>query len=162
LLALNFCVPLDKGIVSNLSYQRIKVVRYIENEEYFQAVGSVLEDKTVESEDFQALKRTLLKKFEHIKINRKNSSEILSVLSQIPDPSQLADAVATHLKVDLKQSKKILSRVKNQVESDHRAYYLNEQIKAIQKELKSLKDIGDTDESRDEIADFEDLLKKTF
>ena len=62
LLALNFCVPLDKGIVSNLSYQRIKVVRYIENEEYFQAVESVSEDKTVESEDFQALKRTLLKK----------------------------------------------------------------------------------------------------
>jgi len=62
--------------------QRIKVVRYIENEEYFQAVGSVLEDKTVKSEDFEALKRTLLKKFEqYIKINWKNSSEILSVLS---------------------------------------------------------------------------------
>ena len=87
--------------------QRIKVVRYIDNEEYCQAVGSVLEDKTVESEDFEALKRTLLKKFEqYIKINWKNSSEILSVLSQIPNPSQLADAVATHvhLKVDLKQS----------------------------------------------------------
>jgi len=57
-------LTLPNGTLKSLveGKQRIKVVRYIENEEYFQAVGSVSEDKTVESEDFEALKRTLLKK----------------------------------------------------------------------------------------------------
>jgi len=121
----------------------------------------------------------------YVKLNKKVPPEALSSIPQITDPSKLADSVAAHLSVKIgdKQSlletvavpqrlekvyglmegeisvlqveKKIRSRVKRQMEKTQREYYLNEQMKAIQREL------GDPDDARDELIDLEKRIKKT-
>ncbi len=120
----------------------------------------------------------------YVKLNKKISPEVLGNISQIEDYSKLADTIASHLgiKISDKQEileitkasdrlervytlmeseisvlqveKKIRSRVKRQMEKTQREYYLNEQMKAIQKEL------GDNDE-RDDIAEFEEKIEST-
>ncbi len=107
---------------------------------------------------------------QYVKLNKKVPPEILSSLSGIDDPGRLADTIAAHmsLKIDDKQAileideikarlerllslvegeidllqveKRIRSRVKSQMEKSQREYYLNEQMKAIQKELGDLED----------------------
>ena len=121
----------------------------------------------------------------YVKLNKKIPPEALSSIPQITDPSKLADSVAAHLSVKIsdKQSlldtisvprrlekvyglmegeisvlqveKKIRSRVKRQMEKTQREYYLNEQMKAIQREL------GETDDQRDEILEIEARIRKT-
>ena len=116
---------------------------------------------------------------QYVKLNSKIPSEVLNALSGIDDPSRLADTMAAHmtLKVSDKQivletadieqrledlmilmegevdllemEKKIRVRVKQQMEKNQREYYLNEQIKAIHKEL------GDMDEAPSEMAELE-------
>ncbi|MCX7102058.1 MAG: endopeptidase La [Methylobacter sp.] len=118
---------------------------------------------------------------EYVKLNNKIPPEVLNSLSGIDDPSRLADTMAAHmtLKVNEKQTvletadiekrledlmvlmegevdllemeKRIRVRVKQQMEKNQREYYLNEQIKAIQKEL------GDLDDAPNEV---EELAKK--
>ncbi len=122
---------------------------------------------------------------QYIKLNKKIPPEALVSINQIEDGSKLADTVASHLalKISEKQEllevrnvderlervysymegeigvlqveKKIRSRVKHQMEKTQREYYLNEQMKAIQKEL------GDGEEGRDENAELEAKIKKT-
>ena len=114
---------------------------------------------------------------QYVKLNKKTPPEILASLSNIEDAARLADTVAAHLavKIDQKQAilevhdtrerlehlvarieeeidllqveKRIRGRVKRQMEKSQREYYLNEQMKAIQKEL------GDMDESPNEIEE---------
>ncbi len=118
---------------------------------------------------------------QYVKLNKKVPPEILASLSSIDDPGRLADTIAAHLSVKLDQKqaileiesprerlehliarleeeidllqveKRIRGRVKRQMEKSQREYYLNEQMKAIQKEL------GDMDEAPNEL---EDLTKK--
>jgi ATP-dependent Lon protease len=120
----------------------------------------------------------------YVKLNKKISPEVLGTVAQIEDYSKLADTVASHLAVKiadkqdvlettvvsdrlekvytlmeseisvLQVERKIRSRVKRQMEKTQREYYLNEQMKAIQKEL------GDTEE-RDDIAEFEEKIDNT-
>ena len=120
----------------------------------------------------------------YVKLNKKISPEVLGTIAQIEDPSKLADTIASHLAVKISEKqeilestqiserlervyalmeseisvlqveKKIRSRVKRQMEKTQREYYLNEQMKAIQKEL------GDTDE-RDDISEFEEKIENT-
>jgi len=122
---------------------------------------------------------------QYIKLNKKVPPEVLVSINQIDDPSKLADTVASHLalKISEKQEmleiesvaerlervyshmeseigvlqveKKIRSRVKRQVEKTQREYYLNEQLKAIQKEL------GETEDGRDEVTELDERIKKT-
>ncbi len=122
---------------------------------------------------------------EYVKLNKKVPPEVLVSLSQIEDPGKLADTVAAHLnlKIHEKQElletvslierlerlysfmqgeisvlqveKRIRSRVKRQMEKSQREYYLNEQMKAIQKEL------GELDEGKDELGELEERIKKT-
>jgi ATP-dependent Lon protease len=122
---------------------------------------------------------------QYIKLNKKIAPEVLVSLNQIDDPSKLADSIAQHLnlKVPEKQElleiarvgerlervfghmeseigvlqveKRIRNRVKRQMEKTQREYYLNEQLKAIQKEL------GEGEDGRDETAELEDRIKKT-
>ena len=117
---------------------------------------------------------------QYVKLNKKIPPEILTSIAGIDDPGRLADTIAAHLplKLEAKQSvldlyevskrlekllellehevdilqveKRIRGRVKRQMEKSQREYYLNEQVKAIQKEL------GDGEEG----ADLEDLEKK--
>ena len=122
---------------------------------------------------------------QYVKLNRKIPPEVLVSVNQIEEPSKLADTVASHLalKIPEKQDlleiasvlerlervyslmeaeigvmqveRKIRSRVKRQMEKTQREYYLNEQMKAIQKEL------GETEDGRDELQELEDKIKET-
>jgi ATP-dependent Lon protease len=121
----------------------------------------------------------------YIKLNKKIPPEVLVSVNQIEDPSKLADTLASHLtlKIPEKQElleaetvsgrlekvfgymeseigvlqveKRIRSRVKRQMEKTQREYYLNEQLKAIQKEL------GEGEDGRDELAELEERINKT-
>ena len=112
----------------------------------------------------------------YVKLNKKIPPEILTSISSIDDPGRLADTIAAHLplKLDAKQvildlspvkerlenlyeqlerevdilnvDKKIRGRVKRQMEKNQRDFYLNEQVKAIQKELGDGEDGADVDE----------------
>ncbi len=118
---------------------------------------------------------------QYVKLNKKVPPEILASLTGIDDPGRLADTIAAHLSVKIEQKqaileieskrerlehiiaqlegeidvlqieKRIRGRVKQQMEKSQREYYLNEQMKAIQKEL------GDMDDAPNEI---EDLARK--
>src|SRR5580693_4728964 len=120
----------------------------------------------------------------YVKLNKKVSPEVVGVVQQITDYGKIADTVASHLAVKisdkqgilettavserlekvlglmeseisvLQVEKRIRTRVKRQMEKTQREYYLNEQMKAIQKEH------GD-EEGRDELAELEDKIKKT-
>ena len=120
----------------------------------------------------------------YVKLNKKVQPDVLASISQIEDPSKLSDAVAAHLQVKITEKqelleqpsvaarlervyglmeaeigvlqveKKIRSRVKRQMEKTQREYYLNEQLKAIQKEL------GDGEEGKDELAELEQRIRE--
>ncbi len=121
----------------------------------------------------------------YVKLNKKISPEVVGAASQIDDYSKLADTVASHLAIKIPEKqemlsilsvrerleralsfmeaeisvlqveKRIRSRVKRQMEKTQREYYLNEQMKAIQKEL------GDSEDGRDEAAELEERINKT-
>ncbi|MBT3046940.1 MAG: endopeptidase La [Candidatus Thiodiazotropha sp.] len=118
---------------------------------------------------------------QYVKLNKKVPPEVLTSLSSIDDPSRLADTIAAHMSLKLEEKqhvlempnvrerlehlmglmegendilqmeKRIRGRVKRQMEKNQREYYLNEQMKAIQKEL------GEMEDAPNEI---EDLTKK--
>ena len=119
----------------------------------------------------------------YVKLNKKVPSEVLGTVSQIEQASRLADTIATHLNLKLEDRQKLLElirpakrleevfghmqaeievlevekrirgRVKKQMERSQKEYYLNEQMRAIQKEL------GERDEFKSEIAELEESLK---
>jgi ATP-dependent Lon protease len=121
----------------------------------------------------------------YVKLNKKVPPEVVVSINKIEEPAKLADTISAHLalKVAEKQQlleldsvskrlerilglmegeigvlqveKKIRNRVKRQMEKTQREYYLNEQMKAIQKEL------GETEDGRDEISELEKRIKKT-
>ena len=122
---------------------------------------------------------------QYIKLNKKIPPEVMVTVSQIEEPARLADTIASHLtlKIADKQSlleipsvndrlekifgymegeigvlqveKKIRTRVKKQMEKTQREYYLNEQMKAIQKEL------GEGEDGRDEASELEKRIGET-
>src|ERR1700712_5791395 len=121
----------------------------------------------------------------YVKLNKKVPPEALAAIPQIENPGELADRIASHLSVKIAEKqqllevfnvvkrlekvyalmegeisvmqneKKIRNRVKRQVEKPQREYYLNEQMKAIQREL------GEQDDHRDELIELEKRIKKT-
>ncbi|MFN3572691.1 MAG: endopeptidase La [Phenylobacterium sp.] len=121
----------------------------------------------------------------YVKLNKKVPPEALAAMPQIENPGELADRVASHLSVKISEKqalleifdvvkrlekvyalmegeisvmqteKKIRNRVKRQMEKTQREYYLNEQMKAIQREL------GEQDDTRDELNELEKRIKKT-
>ena len=122
---------------------------------------------------------------QYIKLNKKIAPEVLVSLNQIEEPSRLADTISSHLNLKIAEKqelleaarvgerlervfahmeseigvlqveKRIRNRVKRQMEKTQREYYLNEQLKAIQKEL------GEGEDGKDETAELEDRIKKT-
>ncbi len=120
----------------------------------------------------------------YVGLSKKLPAEVSASISGIDDPSRLADTVAGHLQIPIAEKQEILelldptdrlehllalleqeieilqiesrirSRVKNQMERSQKEYYLNEQMRAIQKEL------GEHDEFKQEISQFEEQIKK--
>jgi len=121
---------------------------------------------------------------QYVKLNKKVPPEIISSLAGIDDPSRLADTVAAHMSVKIEEKQKILEivdvagrierllalmeseidllqvekrirgRVKKQMEKSQREYFLNEQMKAIQKEL------GEMEETPNEVEDLAKQIEK--
>jgi ATP-dependent Lon protease len=166
--------------------QRARIVRFTDNNLFFQAVAETITENAGEQQETEALARTVVAQFEqYIKLNKKIPPEVLVSINQIEESGKLADTVAAHLslKIPEKQElletaavserlekvfgymegeigvlqveKRIRNRVKRQMEKTQREYYLNEQLKAIQKEL------GEGEDGRDEMAELEDRINKT-
>jgi ATP-dependent Lon protease len=166
--------------------QRARIVRFVDNDQFFQAYADPIAEKKGGQQEMAALARTVVGQFEqYIKLNKKIPPEVLVSINQIDDAAKLADTVASHLtlKIPEKQElleceavserlekvfgymegeigvlqveKRIRNRVKRQMEKTQREYYLNEQLKAIQKEL------GEGEDGRDEMAELDDRVNKT-
>src|ERR1700682_2875384 len=166
--------------------RRVKIVGYTGKSEFFEANAVDMEESAGESAELQAAARTVVSEFEnYVKLNKKVPPEVVVSINKIEEPAKPADTISAHLalKVAEKQQlleldsvskrlerilglmegeigvlqveKKIRNRVKRQMEKTQREYYLNEQMKAIQKEL------GETEDGRDEISELEKRIKKT-
>ncbi len=121
----------------------------------------------------------------YVNLNKKIPPEVLGTINEIDDSAKLSDTIASHLSIKLSDKqeileaidlterfekimnfiqaeldvmqveKKIRGRVKNQMEKTQREYYLNEQMKAIQKEL------GEGDDGKDDIQEYEEKIENT-
>ena len=166
--------------------QRARIDSFTETDQFFQVEAERITELLGDERELEAISRSVVSQFEsYIKLNKKIPPEVLVSLNQIDDPSKLADTVASHLAIKISEKqellevesvierlervlgfmeaeigvlqveKKIRNRVKRQMEKTQREYYLNEQLKAIQKEL------GETDDGRDETAEIEEKINKT-
>ncbi|CAI3945455.1 endopeptidase La [Commensalibacter papalotli (ex Botero et al. 2024)] len=148
-----------------------------------EVVEEVVDETNKEIDALQRTVITLFEQY--VKLNKAIAPEVLVAVNQIDNPFKLVDTITSHLnlKVADKQSilelipiderlekllehleaelgvlqveKRIRNRVKKQMEKTQREYYLNEQLKAIQKEL------NDGDEDKDELSELEEKIKKT-
>ena len=155
-----------------------------EHEGSLAAGYAIIEDAEEDNAEIDALMRSAVSTFEsYVKLNKKVPAELLPSLSSMDSPGRLADTIAAHLnlKLDERQDvleiagaqsrlghvvaktdaeievlqieKKIRGRVK-QMEKSQREYYLNEQMKAIQKEL------GEIDDAPNDLDELEDKIEK--
>ena len=156
--------------------QRVKIEQVDETEGFFTATVLTIDDAEPSEGERKALAHTLMAQFEqYVKLSKKISNDVMSSITNIDDPSRLADTIASqmNLKLEEKQNllemgnltqrlerlmgqmegeidlvkveKRIRGRVKKQMEKSQREYYLNEQIKAIQKELGDIDDAAPND-----------------
>ena len=157
--------------------QRAELEELIEEESYFAARLRIYEEENTKDVEDEALMRTMLQYFEqYIKISKKISQETYATVSDMEEPGRMADIIASHLPIKLKEKQQILEtlnnkqrmnyvidiiqnekqvlnlekkigqRVKKSMERTQKEYYLREQMKAIQKEL------GDKDGKTGEVS----------
>ena len=148
-------------------------------------VEVISEEKTEDKTLIAISRQVVSRFEDFVKLNSKVASEVISSLKDISDPSKIADTVASQMTGNVSEKQKILEilnlevrlndilslldgelsvlqvekkirrRVKNQMEKTQKEYYLNEQMKAIQKEL------DDDDEGIDDIAEIEEKIRNT-
>ena len=148
-------------------------------------VEVISEEKTEDKTLIAISRQVVSRFEDFVKLNSKVASEVVSSLKDISDPSKIADTVASQMTGSVSEKQKILEilnleerlndilslldgelsvlqvekkirrRVKNQMEKTQKEYYLNEQMKAIQKEL------DDDDEGIDDIAEIEEKIRNT-
>ncbi|THD64954.1 endopeptidase La [Phenylobacterium sp.] len=155
-----------------------------ESEFYEAEIAYVAEDGAASAEAEALSRAVVEQFENYVKLNKKVPPEALASIPQIENPGELADRIASHLSVKIAEKqqlleifnvvkrlekvyalmegeisvmqteKKIRNRVKRQMEKTQREYYLNEQMKAIQREL------GEQDDQRDELLELEKRIKK--
>lgn len=166
--------------------QRAKIEEYLQTDDYFIVSITYLEEENAEENEVEALMRSVLNHFEqYIKLSKKVTPETLTSVSDIEEPGRLADVIASHLPLKMKDKQEILetvniqerleilltilnnerevlelerkigNRVKKQMERTQKEYYLREQMKAIQKEL------GDRDGRQGEVDELRAQLEKS-
>ena len=161
-----------KDFLFNEKFLEANYISVIENQEI-----DIIEEKALlrtASEQFEA----------YTKLNKKITSDVVTSIAEINNISKMSDVIASHLNISLsekqdlleqltasirmekvleyiendlsviKVEKKIRTRVKRSMEKTQKEYYLNEQMKAIQKEL------AEEDDSKDEITEFEEKINK--
>jgi ATP-dependent Lon protease len=165
--------------------RRARINGYAENSDYFEAYAELIEDDGDAAEHDALCRAVVSQFEQYIKLNKKIPAEVLISINQIDEPGKLADTVAQHLtlKISDKQElleiepvgerlekiyafmegeisvlqveKRIRGRVKRQMEKTQREYFLNEQMKAIQKEL------GEGEDGKDEAGELEERIAAT-
>ena len=164
---------------------RASIVRYVGNKDFFQVELKPISETEVMPAEGEALIRGINQSFdEYAKVNKNISKDLVKTVSDISDPSKLADTVAAHfsfkmddkqrlletislekrlsfllslikMEIDIfKMDQRIKNRVKTQMEKTQKNYYLNEQMRAIKKE------IGTEDDHSDELKDLEKRIKR--
>jgi ATP-dependent Lon protease len=156
--------------------KRVKILKYKENNDYLTCEVEVTDDQNISKNLEPLASGLIKKFEKLQVLNKRDLSDASSSLKNLKDPSQIANNISSNLNIqifekqelleiiDLKTrlekihqiieketgvlsvEKKIRGRVKNQMEKTQREYYLNEQLKAIQKEL------GEIDEGKDELT----------
>jgi len=165
--------------------KRVKIMDFKDDEKFITCSYEYNNDLISTDEDLMPLAITAVRRLEKLtSINKKISSETISNIKELKDPSKIADNIASHLNttiserqqlfetVDVKKrlnavikimenetsiigvEKKIRGRVKTQMEKTQREYYLNEQLKAIQKEL------GEIEDGKDETSNLNKAIQK--
>jgi ATP-dependent Lon protease len=183
-------LKLPDGTVKILTegLERVVLEKIDDGGAYLEAEVAILADAAVQEEeegDTAALMQTVFDSFrEYSQLESKISSEVLKALSELDDPSRLADQIAAHLnlKIAVRQTmleliqpterleqifahiereisvmrveKRLRGRVKKQMEKNQREYYLNEQMKAIQREL------GQGEEGKSELNEIENKIAR--
>ncbi|MBL4951208.1 endopeptidase La [Neobacillus sp. YIM B02564] len=165
--------------------KRAEIVTFQDEDSYYSVQINTYEDPDTKDIEDQALMRTMLDYFEqYIKLSKKVSAETFASVTDIEEPGRMADIIASHLPIKLKEKQEILEiidvkqrmnyviniihnekevlnlekkigqRVKRSMERTQKEYYLREQMKAIQKEL------GDKEGKTGEIADLTEKIEQ--
>ncbi|OUM96112.1 MAG: endopeptidase La [Thermobacillus sp. ZCTH02-B1] len=145
---------------------RAEITEYVPNDQFFEVIVKELPERQEIDPEIDALMRAVLGQFEHyIGLTKKVTPETMAAVADIDQPGRLADVIASHLSLKIKDKQEILEtidvrerlekilnllnnerevlelerkisqRVKKQMERTQKEYYLREQMKAIQKEL---------------------------
>ncbi|MBS0386272.1 MAG: endopeptidase La, partial [Proteobacteria bacterium] len=164
---------------------RAHVKKFTEGGDFFEAEVEEIEETNADSPEARAIARAAADQWDnYVKLSRK-AGDVQQGLTQATEPSRIADTIAGNLAVKipdkqalleladvpqrlerilalieaevgmLQVERKIRNRVKRQMEKTQREYYLNEQMKAIQREL------GDGDEGREDVVELENRVKNT-
>jgi len=163
--------------------QRAKISEFTETEECFAARAELIAESVTDVEIQALMRTVFAQFDQYVKLNKKIPPEILTSLASIDEAGRLADTIAAHLTLKLEEKQKILEmfdvaerlehllrlmegeidilqvekrirgRVKRQMEKTQREYYLNEQVKAIQKELGEHDENAEMDELEKRIED---------
>ena len=165
--------------------KRVKIINFKDDEKFITCSYEYNNDPISTDEDLMPLAITAVRRLEKLtSINKKISSETISNIKELKDPSKIADNIASHLNTNISEKqqlfetidvkkrlnavikimenetsiigveKKIRGRVKTQMEKTQREYYLNEQLKAIQKEL------GEIEDGKDETSNLNKAIQK--
>lgn len=165
--------------------QRAEIIEFYDETSHYAVSIEAFEEPTTKDVEDQALMRTMLEYFEqYIKVSKKISAETYSAVADIEEPGRMADIIASHLPLKLKEKQEILEttnvkermnhvieiihnekevlnlekkigqRVKKSMERTQKEYYLREQMKAIQKEL------GDKEGKTGEISSLTEKIEK--
>jgi len=180
-------LKLPDGTVKVLAegIKRVKIIDFKDDEKFITCSYEYNNDLISTGEDLMPLAITAVRRLEKLtSINKKISSETISNIKELKDPSKIADNIASHLNTTISEKqqlfettdvkkrlnavvkimenetsiigveKKIRGRVKTQMEKTQREYYLNEQLKAIQKEL------GEIEDGKDETSNLNKAIQK--
>jgi len=171
-----------KALVEGKS--RARIVKFIAEEDFFKVeLEKIIEPEVTDTEGV-AMRRAVLECFEeYAKLNKSISKDLLQTVSEITNPSQLADTITSHFSFKIEDKQKLLEeipikermqqlinlikteleifrmdhnikgRVKDQMEKTQKNYYLNEQMRAIKKEM------GADDDGADELKELEDQIE---
>ncbi len=165
--------------------KRVKIVDFKDDEKFITCTYEHQKDILIKDEDLLPLALTAVRRLEKLtSVNKKISSETISNIKQLKDPSKIVDNIVSNLNASISEKqqifetldvkkrlnaaikmmesetsiigveKRIRGRVKTQMEKTQREYYLNEQLKAIQKEL------GEIEDGKDETTNLKKTIQK--